>query len=128
MTASRLGAVVLAFFVSAVLIISARLDPAQLNPLVYGLTIGSYLFLILIIRPTLRRPRIGALSERTFIGAVIAFLGTVASIIVYNTDHDRILFDQQTAALLFRESIVAVLMVPTIWIILFFAGKLGQDS
>jgi len=128
MTSSRLGTLVLVFFIVAVLLVSARLEPAALNPLVYGLTVGAWLFLGLVIRPTLKRPRIGALSERTFVGFVIALLGTISSVIVYNVDHDRILFDAQTSALLFREAIIAILLIPSIWIVLFLAGKLGQAA
>ena len=128
MSTSRLGTLVLAFVVAAILLVSARLDPKALNPLVYLLTIGAWLFLVVVIRPTLKRPRIGALSERTFVGFVIAFLGTVSSVIVYNTDHDRILFDAQTGALLFREAIVAILLIPSVWIVLYLAGRLGQSE
>jgi hypothetical protein len=128
MTGSRLSTLVLVALVAAILGLTARLNPSQLNPFIYLMTVGAWLFIAVIIRPTLARPRIGALSERTFVGAVIAFLGTVASVIVYNTEHDRLYFDQQTAALLFREAIIAVLLVPTIWLVLFLTGRLGQGE
>lgn len=128
MTTSRLGTLVVVFLVVAILIVAARLEPAHLNPLIYLLTGGAWLFVAVVIRPTLRRPRIGALSERTFVGVIIALLGTISSVIVYNTDHDRVLFDQQTAALLFREAIIAVLLIPTIWIVLYLAGRLGSGD
>ena len=128
MTLGRVVSAVTVVLIVAVLGLSARLDPAELNPIVYTLTGFSYVCFIALIGPTLIRPRIGALSERTFIGFVISFLGTVSSIIVYNTDHERILFDAQTAALLFREAIIAVLLVPTVWLVLFVTGRLGQGD
>lgn len=128
MTTSRLGTVVLVLLMVAILGLGARLDPSALNPLVYALTFGAWLCVVLLIGPTLVRPRIGALSERTFVAFVIALLGTISSVIVYNTDHDRIIFDAQTAALLFREAIIAVLLIPSIWVVLFLTGKLGQDQ
>lgn len=128
MTARRVGSAVLALLVVGILILAANLDPAALNPLVYALTFGAWLCVVLLIGPTLIQPRIPVLSERTFVAFVIALLGSISSVIVYNSEHGRILFDVQTAALLFREAIVAVLLIPSVWVVLFLTGRLGQDK
>ena len=128
MTTDRLGSLLIIFLFLSDIAIATRTEPAVLNPIVYCLTIIAWLSIIILIRPTLTRPRIGALSERTFVAFAIAFLGTVASAIVYNTDHDRTLFDAQTAALLFRLAIVGILLIPAMWIVLYVTDKLGQGS
>ena len=128
MNTDRLGTILIAFLFLSDIAIATRTEPAVLNPIVYGLTIIAWLSIIILIRPTLTKPRIGALSERTFVAFSIAFLGTVASVIVYNTDHQRILFDQQTAALLFRLAIVGILLIPAMWLVLFFTDKLGSGK
>jgi hypothetical protein len=73
-----------------------------------------------------KRPRIGALTERTVIAFVLAFLGTVAFVLRFNSDHGYALFEQPVAALIFAVTMLVVLSIPTGWLVLFLLGRLAQ--
>jgi cytochrome c oxidase assembly factor CtaG len=97
-----------------------------LTPVAFILTGCAWLSFLVLGRAALRRPRIGALTERAFIAFVIAALGTVSCLIVMNTDNGHAFFPVEVASLLFRLAIIAVLAVPTLWLALWTTGQLGQ--
>lgn len=119
-----------AVFVASVvfLVVVARVEPRDLTALLFALTILAWISFVVLGRAARRPPRIGALTERTIIAAVIAALGTVSCLIVVNTDAGRPLFDANTASLLFRFVILAVLTVPTVWLALWLTGRLGPGG
>lgn len=106
-------------------LVIVRPDPAELTPMLFILTGIAWLQTLLLGWAGFGGERIGALDERTFVGFVIAMLGTVSCLIVYNTDHGRSLFPSEVASLLFRLSILAVLSIPAIWVALALWRKLG---
>lgn len=122
----NVAGVALALTLVFAILIVARVEPSDLTPLLFALTILSWVSFAVLGRAALQRPRIGALSERTLIAAIIAMLGTVACLIVANTDAGRPLFDAATSSLLFRLSILAVLAVPAAWLGLWLTGRLGS--
>jgi hypothetical protein len=103
-------------------------NPSDLTWVLFVLTGLSWGSFAVLGHAAVQRPRIGALTERTTIAAIIALLGTVSCLIVTNTDAGRPLFDAATASLLFRLSILGVLSVPTAWLVLWFSGRLGQGG
>jgi hypothetical protein len=103
-----------------------RVDPADLTWLLFTLTAGAWASVIVLGHAAASGPGIGALTERTFVGLVIALLGTVACLIVTNTDAGRPWFNVEISSLLFRLSILAVLAIPCVWLVLWLSGKLGE--
>jgi hypothetical protein len=101
---------------------------SSLTPLLLLLTVAAWLSCLLLGYFAIRAPRIGALSERTFIALAIAALGTVASLIVLNTDGGHPLFDAATASILFRCTMLVVLAIPSIWLVLYVMGRLGPGG
>ena len=104
------------------------MTPADLTWLLFGLTGLAWFSFLVLGHAAIQPPRIGALTERTTIALIIALLGTVSCVIVLNTDHGRPWFSTETSSLLFRFAILAVLAVPSAWLILWFSGRLGQGG
>lgn len=101
---------------------------AALTPLLILLTAGAWTSFFVLGRAAFQRPRIGALTERTFIAFVLAVLGTISSLLRYNTDSGFALFPQPIAALLFASTMLVVLAIPTAWLVLWLLGRLGQGD
>lgn len=72
-------------------------------------------------------PRIGALTERATIAAVIAVFLTSIAIIVANTQADRAFFAVDIARIAFRVSVLVLGLVPVGWVILWATGRLGDE-
>ncbi len=104
------------------------MSAASLTPLLIFLTLGSWTSFLVLGHAAFRRPRIGALTERTFIAFVLAVLGTVSSLLRYNTDSGFALFPQPVAALVFASTMLVVLTIPTVWLVLWLMGRLGQGE
>jgi len=121
-------AYVLAFTLLAVVVFAAGVAPTALTPIAFILTGGAWLSFVVLGRAAMRKPRIGALTERAFIAFVIAALGSVSCAIVLNTDSGHAYFPTEVASLLFRLAIIAVLAVPTLWLVLWMTGQLGQSD
>lgn len=90
---------------------------ADLTPLLLFLTVCAWASFALFVWAAFDGPRITSLSERTYIAFVLACLGTVACILRYNTDTGYSLMPQPTASLLFVMTMLAVLTIPTIWLV-----------
>ena len=73
-------------------------------------------------------PRSGALTERAVIALVIAVFLTSITVIVLNTEADRVFFPAEVARVAFRLSVLALGFIPIAWCVLFFAGKLGDGG
>jgi hypothetical protein len=128
-TPLRLAALVLSVVAAAVVLVYVlRVTPGDLTWLLVVLTLSSWASFVVLGHAALEPPRIGALSERAFIAFIIAVLGSVSCVIVANTDAGQPWFDTQVASLLFRLTILAVLAVPTVWLILWYSGRLGQGG
>lgn len=112
----------------AFLVYVLRVEPRDLTGIVFILTFLSWVSFVVLGRAAYQRPRIGALTERTFIALVIAVLGTFSCVLALNTDAGRPLLDAATASLIFRLVIIAVLAVPAIWLALWFLGRLGPSG
>ncbi len=116
------------FTVFAIFVLAFAVPPAYLTPLLFILTALAWLSVWLFAGPTLARPRIGALTERAWIGVVIAAMGTVFCILVLNSDAAHRFIDVELVQRLSRLTILAVLLVPAIWIFLYITGRLGQGD
>jgi hypothetical protein len=112
----------------AIAALVARVPASDLTGMLFALTAVSWVSFAVLGRAAWVKPRIGALTERAFIAVIIAMLGTVSCLIVWNTDHGYLLFPREIASLLFRLSVLAVLTVPAIWLALWLAGRLGQGK
>lgn len=128
MTLRTVLVALLAFTGAVAVVFLAGIAPRSLTPVAVLLTAAAWVSCALLTRAALRKPRIGALTERAFIALVIAILGTVSCLIALNTDSGRPLFDANTASLVFRLAIIAVLGVPTLWLYLLFTDRLGQGD
>lgn len=128
LSARTFATLLVSLVVIAVCALIAQLPAAALTPLVYVLTVTSWISAGVLGRAAWIKPRIGALTERTFIAVIIAVLGTVSAVLVYNTDHGRILFAIEVSALVFRLAILAILAVPSIWLIVWIRGGLGEGK
>lgn len=128
MTIRSTAIAALLFTLGAVVVIVLNVSARSLTPLALLLTFGAWWSFAVLGRAALQRPRIGALTERAFIAFIIAVLGSVACAIAVNTDSGRPWFDAATASLLFRLAIIAVLAVPTLWLVLWLTGRLGQGD
>lgn len=100
----------------------------QLTPLLFLLTGLAWTSTLILAYFASRKPRIGALTERTVIAVIISVIGTISCLLVLNTDQGRPYFDRDTASLLFRSAMLLLLLVPTGWLVLFFAGRLGRSG
>jgi hypothetical protein len=101
---------------------------AQLTPLLIMLTAAAWTSFVVLGRAAYRKPRIGALTERTFIAFVLAVLGSISCVLRYNTDSGLSLFPLPVAALLFASTMLVVLAIPTAWLVLWLLGRLGQGE
>lgn len=99
---------------------------AALTPLLWLLTTFAWASFLVLSWAAFRGARIGALTERTFIAFVLACLGTVSSLLRYNTDSGFALFPQPVAALIFAVTMLVVLLIPTVWLVAWFTGNLGE--
>jgi len=111
-----------------VLVIGLRLEASDLTPLIVALTLGAWSSFLVLARAAFTGPQIGALTERTLIAFVLALLGTVSTLLVLNTDTGNTVVDRQTASLVFRILMIAVLAIPTGWLFLWLTGNLGDGS
>jgi len=102
--------------------------PAGLTPFLFALTAGAWVSVVVLAHFAHAGPRIGALTERAFVGLTIAVLGSVASVLALNTDLGSPWFTADVRSLIFRLSILAVLAVPCVWLVLWLAGRLGEDE
>lgn len=116
------------FTMLAIVAIGLGVTARTLTPMVVILTAGAITSFLVLTNAARRKPRIGALTERAFIAFLIAVLGTVSCAIVINTDAGHPLFDAVTASLVFRIAIIAVLAVPSVWLVLWYAGRLGEGK
>lgn len=81
-----------------------------------------------LVTAAIRKPRIGALTERAFLGILLALFATVAGIAALNTDANAALFPVELARVLVRVLIIALEVVPVVWVYLYFTGRLGGDD
>lgn len=79
----------------------------------------------ILLRAALNRPFIGALLERAGIGGIIAAFGVTSTVLILNTETGWTLIDRETASILFRVSLLALLAIPTFWDYLYYSGRLG---
>ena len=73
-------------------------------------------------------PRIGALTERTVIGVIIAVFLTSIAAVIANTEAEQAFIPVEIARNVFRASVVGLGFVPLAWLILFLAGRLDGDE
>lgn len=93
------------------------MSAADLTPFLLLLTVCAWTSFGLFVWAAFDGPWIASLGERTYIAFILACLGTVASILRYNTDTGYSLMPQSTASLLFVVTMLAVLTIPTIWLV-----------
>lgn len=107
------------------LVYVVQVEPRDLTWLVFVLTAAAWASVAVLGYYAGKNPPIGSLTERAFVSLTIALLGTVACILVLNTDRGHPILDAQQASLLFRLAILAVLSVPSVWLVLWLTGRLG---
>lgn len=102
------------------------MNAAALTPTLWFLTAMAWISFVVLGWAAIQRPRITSLTERTVLAFVLAVLGTVASLLRYNTDTGFAIFPQAVATLIFAVTMLAVLAVPLIWLLMFIALLLGN--
>lgn len=103
------------------------MNAAALTPVLWLLTGFAWLSFLVLSRAAFHGVRIGALTERAFIAFVLAMLGTVGSVLRYNTDSGFSLMPMQAATVVFAVTILFVLLIPTAWLVMWLLGRLGED-
>lgn len=88
------------------------------------LTIASWASTFLLIKAAVIKPRIGALTDRALIATIISAFGTVSMLLVINTETGAAFFALDVARATFRVSVLALLLVPVLWIVLFLTDRL----
>lgn len=104
------------------------MNAAALTPLLWILTGLAWVSFLVLSRAAFRGARIGPLTERTFIALILAGLGTVASLLRYNTDSGYSLFTREVATLSFAVAMLLVLLLPSAWLVMWFTGRLGPSK
>lgn len=97
---------------------------AALTPCLAVLSVIAWISSGYLIHAASVKPRINVLTERTGIALLLATLGTVSTLLRYNTDSGFSLFPQPIAALIFALTVIALLCVPLIWMVLLVTGRL----
>lgn len=80
---------------------------------------------VILVRAALKKPYIGALTERALIAVLLAFFGIVYSIVVVNTEFGRTLFSTEIARVITRVAVIILLALPAYWVLLYLTGRLG---
>jgi hypothetical protein len=91
-----------------------------------ALALAAWASTVLLVRAALVRPHIGALTERAVIAVLLSAFGTVCVVLVWNSDSGQALFAIDAARILFRVCLFGLLLVPTIWIVLYATNRLGH--
>ena len=73
-----------------------------------------------------RQPRIGALTERTVIGAGAAAFVTVKGLIAVHADSGFPFFDASASETILRVASLFLGLAPVYWLILYLRGRLGE--
>lgn len=81
---------------------------------------------VVLARAAVIKPRIGALVERTVIGLVIAVMVVSGALITFNRLTGYSLFPAEVSRVLFLLSLIALALVPIVWLVLWLTGRLGD--
>ena len=73
-----------------------------------------------------RQPRIGALTERTVIGAGAALFVTLKGLIAVHADQGFPFFDAAISETILRVAVLFLGALPAYWLILYLRGELGE--
>lgn len=101
-----------------------------MSPLVFALgcfAVAAWGSTALLVRAALRKPRIGALTERAILAFIISAYGTLGVLLLWNRESGFTLLPINVARDLFTASLFAVFFMPVVWLILFAANRLGGD-
>ena len=101
------------------------LVPTLLPALIVALSIVAVGSALILVRATLIRPRIGALTERAAIAVVIALFGAVYSFVALNTELRSAILTTDEGRTLVRCMVVVLLAIPAWWTWLYLGGRLG---
>jgi hypothetical protein len=93
--------------------------------LVYALVPFAWVSAGILFWAARRPPRIGALTERSWIALVIAIFLTSISVIVFNSESGQTLLAVEVARVIFRASVVLLGLVPVSWVVLWASGRLS---
>jgi len=100
---------------------------SQLLPgAIWTLTVLAWLSAAVLVRAA-RGAQIGALTERAIVAVGLAVFGTAYSLAVYNTEIARLLPDD-VVMLCLRLFVIAVLLLPCYWTLLYLSGRLGDNG
>lgn len=92
------------------------------------LAIASWCSTGLLVRAALQKPRIGALTERAVIAVILAIIGAISVVIVWNTESGFALFPTEVARTLFRVGLFVMFAIPLYWLWLFVTNRLGDGQ
>lgn len=79
----------------------------------------------LLVARAIRRPRIGALTERAGLSVLLALFGTLCVVLVYNTETGQSVLPIDAARTAFRVCLFLMLLVSPAWLLLFITNRLG---
>lgn len=103
-----------------------------INVLLAIVAVGMFPFAILstvILSYAIRSgPRIGVLTERSFIALAIAFMLGSGALLTINRLLGHALFPTDIATVVFSVSLIVLGAVPVNWVRLWYQGKLGEDA
>jgi hypothetical protein len=79
----------------------------------------------LLVTRAVRKPRIGALTERAALSVLLSLFGTLCVLLVYNTETGNTLIPTEVARALFRVCLFLLLFVSPAWVLLYATNRLG---
>lgn len=95
---------------------------------IIGLTPFSVVSAGMLVYYAYKRPRYGLLTERAWMGTVIAFMVLAGALITFNRLTGYELFSIDGARLLFSVSVLVLAFVPVVWLYLLITGRLGEQG
>lgn len=82
--------------------------------------------MLILVYEARRPPRIGALTERAVIAIDITVMVVSGTVLTVNRVTGYSLFPVDVARVLFLASLILLEVVPVVWTILLFSGRLGD--
>ena len=92
------------------------------------LTVISCMSAFLLVVAASKKPHIGALTERAIIGVFLAFFGVLYTLVAADTEFGRVILSTDEARFVSRAAVVMVLSIPTVWMVLYVSGRLGDNG
>jgi hypothetical protein len=89
------------------------------------LAIAAWIATGILVTRAIRRPRIGALTERAFLSVLLALFGSVCVVLLYNRETGYSIIPIDVARGAFSGLLFLLLLVSPAWLLLLATDRLG---